>query len=761
MNASALPETGKRWRRCRDWFWEFSLQRLLGIILLAGGMTLGAALLSYFVFDYRLERQAVGEQAQRLGESLVRAQSSRLEASFSLARTLADVPSLRVLDDSDCPQAFTRAMQATRHVANVGLLAADGSPVCSVRPIPEGRSMAGFRFVEEAVSPGQLTVGDLLPLLADEDDGRVIHIGLRLEDESAEGRILFLAIDPFQEILPGGMADLTERYRLGLLAPDGNWLYHHAPDEAVFSDQVRESVQRAAQSDSGMAHWFGEDPAGKAYSYSLRSIAISPDRRLHFVAAMPLDVGLMGARQQLVLSLVVLFMGLGVSWLVGQFMLNRFAKRNIEPILAGLDRMAEGFPTAMDPRGMSREMARIATVLNSADRQRRQQEARLRLHTEASPLAVIEWDTDFRVTNWSKSAEELFGWSKEDVVGRKPNKWRFVYEDDLERVAEHLRELQQGQADRRQFENRNWTRDGRLLHCIWFTALVRNRSGKIKSFLTFSMDISGKVKAEEELRKLNQELENRVAQRTYELEMINRELETFSYSVSHDLRAPLRGIDGFAQALEEDYEPALDEQGRHYLQRIKAGARRMGMLIDDLLALAQVSRGPIKRRRISISEMARKICEELSENATDHPIRWQIEEGLETVADPDLTRVLLQNLLENAWKFTRGTDTAEVQLQALQDQPETFMLQDNGAGFDPEQAEHIFAPFQRLHRQEEFEGTGIGLATVYRIVQRHAGFIEARGYPGEGATFVFSLRQQLSGMMVLDPKKVDPEEVDQ
>ncbi len=224
-----------------------------------------------------------------------------------------------------------------------------------------------------------------------------------------------------------------------------------------------------------------------------------------------------------------------------------------------------------------------------------------------------------------------------------------------------------------------------------------------------------------------------------ELERTNQELDAFSYSVSHDLRAPLRAINGFARALVSDYGSVLDEQGRNYLERVCAGADRMGALIDGLLELAQINRAPVAAKLVDLSAMADGVVADLRGANPDRAVTVDVEADLQTRGDPRMLRAVLVNLLGNAWKFTSRTDGARVAFGRVPADEPTFFVRDNGAGFDPAHAARLFTPFQRLHSAGEFEGTGVGLATVKRVVHRHRGRIWAEASPGRGATFYFTL----------------------
>lgn len=236
------------------------------------------------------------------------------------------------------------------------------------------------------------------------------------------------------------------------------------------------------------------------------------------------------------------------------------------------------------------------------------------------------------------------------------------------------------------------------------------------------------------------ELEVRVKTRTAELEVVNKELEAFSYSVSHDLRAPLRAVDGFSQALLEDYSDQLDNTGKNYLQRVRNGAQNMGALIDDMLKLSRVTRMPLQPTEVDLSAMARKIVAQLCDDQPDREIGIDIADGLRAYGDAGLLRIVLENLLDNAWKYTGKTAQAHISFEAEQQDGEAvFRVRDNGAGFDMKFVDKLFGAFQRLHHRDEFEGTGVGLATIQRIVHRHGGRVWAEAEPGMGATFRFTV----------------------
>jgi len=250
------------------------------------------------------------------------------------------------------------------------------------------------------------------------------------------------------------------------------------------------------------------------------------------------------------------------------------------------------------------------------------------------------------------------------------------------------------------------------------------------------VDITERKRAEEEINRLNRDLRQRVAA----LDAANKELEAFSYSVSHDLRAPLRSMDGFSQALLEDYRERLDEKGREYLQRIRAGSQRMGQLVDDLLLMSRVTRREMQYAEVDLTTLAQEAALTLQQTDPARRVEFVVAPHLVARGDAPLLRLALENLLGNAWKFTARHPSATIEFGAAEVNGATaYFVRDDGAGFDMAYAGRLFKPFQRLHSVTDFSGTGVGLATVQRIVQRHGGRIWAEAEVEKGATFYFTL----------------------
>lgn len=347
---------------------------------------------------------------------------------------------------------------------------------------------------------------------------------------------------------------------------------------------------------------------------------------------------------------------------------------------------------------------------------------------------IIMVDQEDTILEFNPASEQLFGYSRSEAVGRKMA--------DLI-VPPHLRErhLQgleafvksgTGRLTGRTVETEAMRRDGTTFPVE--VAITRIGGASPPQFSGFIRDISERKSRQQELLRINTELEERVAERT-------REIEAFAYSVSHDLRGPLRAMDGFSAELQRLYGDRLDESGTHFVNRIRAGAMRMGQLIDDLLQLSRVSQKPMHRREVDLSEIAMGVLAQLRSEDPECEVDTEVEPTAPVVGDPRLLQIVLDNLLRNAWKFSSKTRDARIVFGCrTQDDETVYFVQDNGVGFDASYADSLFVPFQRLHSEKEFPGTGIGLATVQRVVHRHGGRVWAESAEGHGATFWFTIK---------------------
>jgi PAS domain S-box-containing protein len=354
---------------------------------------------------------------------------------------------------------------------------------------------------------------------------------------------------------------------------------------------------------------------------------------------------------------------------------------------------------------------------------------------EASLDPLVTIGQDGKIADVNAATERATGYSRGELIGNdfsdyftEPEKARMGYQQVFREgsVRDYALEIQH--------------REGHLTPVLYNASVYRDEAGQVVGVFAAARDITERKRAEEEIRKLNAELEQRVRDRTAQLEAANKELEAFSYSVSHDLRAPLRSIDGFSQALLEDYIDELDDEGKRFLSIIRGNTQKMGQLIDDLLVFSRLGRQEIRVSDIDMGKLAKAVSEELKLAVTERKLKFTINALNPAQGDQAMIRQVLINLLSNAIKFTRPKKSATIDVGGGREGNENiYYVKDNGVGFDMQYVNKLFGVFQRVHSTEEFEGTGVGLAIVQRIIHRHGGRVWAEGKVGEGATFYFSL----------------------
>ena len=392
---------------------------------------------------------------------------------------------------------------------------------------------------------------------------------------------------------------------------------------------------------------------------------------------------------------------------------------------------------------------RAAAILetNRDVTQRKQVEKKFRNLLESAPDAMVIVDRAGRIQLVNAQTEKLFGYSRAELIGQPieiliPSRFRNQHTGDRERYSQSPKARAMGAG----LELYGVRKDGAEFPVEISLSPLETAEGTL--ITSAIRDVSERRKSEDAIRQLNEELQNRIAQ----FRVVNEELESFSYSVSHDLRAPLRHIDGFARILKEEYAASLPPDGTQYLDRVLKAANDMGRLVDDLLNLARIGRKEMLRQKVRLDDLVRQVIADLAAETKDRDIEWRIQPLVELECDSSLVKLALANLLSNAVKFTRNQHPAVIEIGTCETNGATaFFVRDNGVGFEAKYADKLFGVFQRLHRQEEFEGTGIGLATVRRIVRRHGGDIWAESEPGRGTTFTFTLEPRAENSQMHPP----------
>jgi PAS domain S-box-containing protein len=349
-------------------------------------------------------------------------------------------------------------------------------------------------------------------------------------------------------------------------------------------------------------------------------------------------------------------------------------------------------------------------------------------------MIFVKGAKELRFLRLNKAGEELLGCSKEDLIGK--NDYDFFPKEQADFFIAKDRQVlkEKNLLDIPEESVQTRSRGTRILHTKKIP--VFDEEKRPVYLLGISEDITERKTAEDAIKNLNEDLRINAIR----LEAANKELEAFSYSVSHDLRSPLRHLDGFSQILLEDYAEKLDDQGRNYLHQVQEASRRMAQLIDDLLNLSRVTRAELRRETVDLSGIVETVAEALKKEQPDRAVEFVIEKGITTVGDAHLLKVVMDNFLGNSWKYTGKRSQARIEFgRTMRDEKMVCFIRDNGAGFDMTYAHKLFGAFQRLHSPSEFPGTGIGLATAQRIIHRHGGRVWAEGIPDQGATFYFTL----------------------
>jgi PAS domain S-box-containing protein len=348
--------------------------------------------------------------------------------------------------------------------------------------------------------------------------------------------------------------------------------------------------------------------------------------------------------------------------------------------------------------------------------------------------AIYLHNPEGKIISWNQGAENIYGFSEEEALNM--HIWNIVPEYLVKEAQDVVKSILEGKQIQ-SLETKRITRHGKMIDVDFSASVITDSGNNLQSVAITERDITGQKRAQNEIRELNAHLKSNVQQ----LELTNKELESFSYSVSHDLRAPLRAINGYANIIEEEYGGQLDDELNRLLTVIQNNAKKMGVLIDDLLAFSKLGRKEVVKGSIRTNDMVKQIISDLQENAPDK-IKWKVHDLPDIQGDYTLINQCFVNLISNAVKYSSKTAQPEIEIGSIaSDQEITYFVRDNGTGFNQDYSHKLFGVFQRLHTDEEFEGTGVGLAIAHRVIVKHGGHIRAEGELGKGATFYISLPQ--------------------
>jgi signal transduction histidine kinase len=716
------------------------------------------------------EERARLERAQSNLRSVVNLAAAHQERIVGGARevlaAIASSPALTGRDWSECA-AYMQRLQASWPVSygTFGVLDAKGDLACRAQVPAKAVNSADRHFFRTAVATGRFSVGEhvvsrttgksVLPFgwpVYGASDGTlrgVAYLALDLDRSAAHLR---------QVALPGDIELIVTDYTGTVLASSG-------ARPMRIGERLPQGFLLSAVGGNRAGSGRATAADGSQWLYQVQPVG-RPDEGLLYVAGvMPMSDVLAPAaqrlREQLLALAAIAAAAAAIAWALGDRILVRPVRRLLERVDAlareEADLRTPARPSALHElrdleqrfHGMARSLVERSVQRDGALAEIAGQNRLLESMFESMAEGVLVLDAKGRFLHLNAAALRIMPGLAElrrekDPLGVDPKAWGLF---DLDG-----RPLESGE--------RPVARVLRGENLDGFRCVLRGRlsggpekiiQGRARELITdgrrygavvvFS-DITAEYRAEQELRRLNETLERRVAERTEQLALSNRELESFSYSVSHDLRAPLQVIDGFGRALMTKHLAQLDDRARHYLQRISDNTRQMGQLIDDLLSLARVTRTPLRHEVADLAPRARRIVEQLRQREPDRVVTVEIDETIPCVGDPGLLTILLDNLIGNAWKFTSHRPCARICVGSSET-PEgerVYHVSDDGAGFDTAYASKLFNPFQRLHAASEFPGTGIGLATVQRIVARHGGRVWADARPQCGATFRFTLK---------------------
>lgn len=697
----------------------------------------------------------IESDALRMVDAAMANELALVESTRQHLAGLSRFPQARGNDFASFDSFFVKISGLYTDYVDFGLVEANGNLISSTFGRSGVTNLADRTFVQRVVQTKDFAIGDFQP--KDHRPKAILPFGYPIFDERGKlMRVAYAGLDMAVLNRAAAKTKLPPGAVLNVFDSSGNLLAAVPPDENSLGKSFSSFplLQAAAQKRRQSEEVQGVDRLSRFYSFG--TVGKPESGTLLIAVGIPTALAFKETEEALVRNLTII--GLVAVFALASALLyaNSQIIRPVRVLVGATERISHGEFGARSglPSGpgeinrlgaafdhMAENLQLQRSEIESSERALRASEERSRLILDNALDAVITTDELGAITSWNKEAEKIFGWTEDQIIGKRLGD-SIIPEADRKAEGHGFEEfLSTGRGGmlNRRIELKAFRRNGEEFPIE--LAITPIQIGERTLFSAFLRDITERKKAEDEIRALNATLEQRVQQRTEELEEVNRELEAFSSSVSHDLRAPLRHIHLYLQNLRQDQTSTLSQGGRKSLDNIEAKANAMETLIADLLAFSRVNKAEIHRMPEDMSSILSEVIDEIRADVPDRNIEWKVQPLPVVAVDRAMMKIAWNNLISNAVKYTRQRERARIEISSRNISPAEveFSIRDNGAGFDMQYASKLFGVFQRLHGTKEFEGTGIGLATVQRIISRHGGRVWAEGKVGEGAAFYFTL----------------------